>query len=134
MTYYINPIWFYLMDICDWFKGISIAILIISIIALIIEIVGWMNDYIDEFGEYIFGKDIKEIPQCVKFIKKLFISTIIIFIVSLILSIAIPTSKTITKMLVASVITVENVNEAKEDTKELVDYIFEKVSEIKEEN
>lgn len=134
MTYYINPIWFYLMDICDWFKGISIVILIISVVALIIETAGWMNDYMDEFGGYIFGKDIKEIPQCVKFIKKLFISTIIIFIVSLILSIAVPTSKTITKMLVASVITVENVNEAKEDTKELVDYIFEKVSEIKEEN
>lgn len=132
MTYYINPIWFYLMDICDWFKGISIIILCISVIALIFETVGWINDYVDEFGGYIFGKDIKEIPQCIKFIKKIFISTVIIFIISLILSIAIPTSKTITKMLVASVITVENVNEAKENTKELVDYIFEKVSEIKE--
>lgn len=119
MTYYINPIWFYLMDICDWFKGISVAILIISVIALIFETVGWADSFIDEF-------------KGIKSIKKIFISTVIIFIISLMLSIAIPTSKTITKMLVASVITVENVNEAKENTKELVDYIFEKVSEIKE--
>lgn len=134
MTYYINPIWFYLMDICDWFKGISIVILCISIVALIVEIVNWMGDYTDEWGDYIFKKDIKQIPQCMKFIKRLFISTIITIIISLTLSIAIPTSKTVTKMLIASVITVENVNEAKEDTKELIDYIFEKVSEVKEEN
>jgi hypothetical protein len=122
------------MDICDWFKGISIVILCISIVALIIEIVNWMNDYTDEWGNYIFKKDIKQIPQCMKFIKRLFISTIITFIISLTLSIAIPTSKTVTKMLIASVVTVENVNEAKKDTKELVDYIFEKISEVKEEN
>ena len=134
MTYYINPIWFYLMDICDWFKGISIIILCLSIVALIVEIYNWLNGYTDEWGDYIFKKDIKQIPQCMKFIKRLFISTVIIFIISLILSIAIPTSKTVTKMLIASVITVENVNEAKKDTKELVDYIFEKVSEVKEEN
>ena len=134
MTYYINPIWFYLMDVCNWFKGISIIILCISIIALIVEIVGWLNDYTDEFDGYVFGKNIKEIPQCVKFIKKIFISTVITLIISLTLSIAIPTSETITKMLIASVITVENVNEAKKDTKELVDYIFEKISEVKEEN
>ncbi len=134
MTYYINPIWFYLMDICDWFKGISMVILSISIVALIIEICNWINDYMDEFGYYIFEKNIKEIPQCLKIIKKLFISTVIIFIISLTLSIAVPTSKTVTKMLIASVVTVENVNEAKEDTKELIDYIFEKVSEVKEEN
>lgn len=134
MTYYINPIWFYLMDICDCLKVISIVILGISIVALIVEFVNWINDYTDEFGDYIFGKDIKQIPQCVKLIKKLFISTVIIFIISLLLSITVPTSKTITKMLIASVVTVENVNEAKEDTKELIDYIFEKVSEVKEEN
>ena len=134
MTYYINPIWFYLMDICDCLKVISIVILGISIVALIVEFVNWINDYTDEFGDYIFGKDIKQIPQCVKLIKKLFISTVIIFIIYLLLSITVPTSKTITKMLIASVVTVENVNEAKEDTKELIDYIFEKVSEVKEEN
>lgn len=135
MTYYIHPIWFYLMDVCSWIKGIAIFVLVVSIFAILIEIYVCSDEYGDEIEEYFFNrknKD-KELPQYLIAIKKVFIGTIITLLISLLLSVTVPTSKTITKMLVASVITVENVESAKEDTKELVDYICEKISEVKSE-
>ena len=135
MTYYIHPIWFYLMDVCSWVKGIAIFVLVLSAFATLIEIYVYSDEYGDEIEEYFFNKKnkYKELPQYLITIKKVFVGTIVTLLISLLLSATIPTSKTVTKMLVASVITVENVESAKENTKELVDYICEKISEVKNE-
>ena len=135
MTYYIHPIWFYLMDVCDWVKGIAIFVLVVSVFATLIEIYVYSDEYGDEIKKYFFkrkNKD-KEIPQHLIIVRKVFVGTIVTLLISLLLSVTIPTSKTVTKMLIASVITVENVESAKEDAKELVDYICEKISEVKDE-
>lgn len=135
MTYYIHPIWFYLMDVCNWVKGIAIFVLVFSVFATLIEFYIYSDEYGDEIEKYFFNKKNKdkELPQNLIVFKKIFVGTIVTLLISLLLSVTIPTSKTVTKMLVASVITVENVESAKEDTKELVDYICEKFSEVKSE-
>ena len=135
MTYYIHPIWFYLMDVCSWVKGIAIFVLVVSVFAIFIEIYVCTDEYGDEIEKYFFNKKNKdkELPQYLIAVKKVFVGTIVTLLISLLLSVTVPTSKTVTKMLIASVITVENVESAKENTKELVDYICEKISEVKDE-
>ena len=59
MTYYIHPIWFYLMDVCSQVKGIAIFVLVVSVFATLIEIYVYSDEYGDEIEEYFFNKKIK---------------------------------------------------------------------------
>ena len=123
MTYIINPIWFYLMDVCG---GLGVACGIIGACLLIIGgtaglLCGWLFFDPDVDGEDNFVK------KGLKIMKKCFI----IGGICILLACVIPTKDGVTKMMISSVVTYENVETVKGDAKELVDYITEKALEVK---
>lgn len=107
--YYINPIWFYLIGLCD-------NIFIISMVALLITGIGISVYAIDAMYEN------REVIIPKKFIA--------ILILSIILATFVPSSDTIKEMMIASVVTHENVDATIEDVKELIDYTIEKAGEL----
>ena len=115
--YYINPIWFYFIGLCD--DIIEIAT-VISVFCLIGIFVGYILK-LAGFEEEIENK----IP--VKLMA-------IIGIISLIVSLIVPSSTTVKEMMIASVVTHENVDTTIEDVKELIDYTIEKAGELNENN
>ena len=115
--YYINPIWFYFIGLCD--DIIEIAT-IISALCLIGVFVGYLLKLTG------FEEDTE---------KKIPINLIaIIGIISLAISLIVPSSTTVKEMMIASVVTHENVDATIEDVKELIDYTIEKAGELNENN
>jgi len=121
MTYYINPIWFYLIDVCG---GLKVLCLVVGIFALIVSLV-YLVYGMDELKDYEGYEE--EWEKCSKLSKKL----IIIFSFVVALGLFLPKESTCVKMMVSSVITKENVEVATEDVKELVDYVVDKINEVK---
>lgn len=118
IMYYINPIWFYFIGLCD--DIIEIAT-IISVFCLLGVFVGYVLR-LTGFEEEIEGK---KIPI------KLFA---IIGAISIAISLIVPNSTTVKEMMIASVVTHENVDATIEDVKELIDYTIEKAGELNENN
>lgn len=108
MNYYINPIWFYLMQVSDNLGFLCAACAILSI--------GFAGVI------YVGEEEIK--PICKKFV----LAGIILIIVAALC----PTEKTCLKMMVASQVTKENVANVKEEIYDIVDYIDEKLDDDKE--
>lgn len=124
MTYYINPIWFYLVDFCDklWsvlgiFASFTWILLFISVI---IYFISFLNDELE----------IKR-KETLIFVKFWVVSTIIAIVLT-IGAIICPTGEAVTRMLIASIITEENVDSVKGDVLELIDYTVDKINEVKE--
>ena len=103
----INPMWFYLGDIFDSLKFLGKTGSLISLLVVVIL--------------KIIEHDIKKSQT--KEIKTSFIM-MIIFIVIFVLS---PSKKATTEMIIASQITEENAEAAKE----VVDYVIEKINDMK---
>ena len=114
--YYINPIWFYFIGLCD--DIIEIAT-IISTLCMIGAFVGYLLRLAG------FEEETNKIP--VKLMA-------IIGIISLAVSLIVPSSTTVKEMMIASVVTHENVDATIEDVKELIDYTIEKAGELNENN
>lgn len=120
MTYYINPIFFYLMGVTNnikiagWIFGVgapAIALLIMFALS---------GDWDDEdFSNW--WKKTKRIA-------------IPMSIIGLTLALFAPSKDTVKEMMIASVVTEERVDKTVEDVKEFVDYVFEKVNESEEGN
>ena len=111
MTYYINPLWFYFISIAE---NLSFLMGVLALISF-----GFIFIYC------FFGLIDKDLSPMESLEGKR--SLIIIFIISTILAIFIPSKETCEEMLIASCVTHENVDYAENEVKELVDYIFEKV-------
>ena len=125
MTYYVHPIWFYLAKITD---NISMLSTIMAVVVGIITIVGFVFYLLwktTEFSED-YESDVANNKSC----KKLLIAGLIVTLISSFIAIVTPTSDTIYKMMISSVVTYENVDKVKDDTKEIVDYIIEKSTEV----
>ena len=104
MTYIINPWMFYFISLSDTLKW---ALGIFAIIAIIAS---------------FFIYDDKN----VKLAKRVFIAGC----VSIIIWLFIPSKDTCYKMLIASQVTTENIENAKETVKDVVDYIIEAAENI----
>lgn len=117
MTYYINPLWFYLLGVSE---GVKIASIILSVGLLFMCIFLGVICIDCQFDD-------KNIVKCFK-------AFLTAFAVTLMLSILVPSEQTCKEMMIASVVTHENVDTAKQDVKEIVDYVFEKVEENSEED
>ena len=118
MTYYINPIWFYLMSVST---GLKIFLCALGIISLVITAFAIMNWVIEE------GVDITNLEEYEKNTFKLFKKIIIASIMSLFIGILVPSKETCVEMMIASQVTHENVSATKEEIYEIVDYITDKV-------
>ena len=118
MTYVINPWWFYFLGMADGLNIISILMLILGTLLIIGGATIWAMATDDEDN---------------KLFKKVLIVGIIISVLGVAGSIFIPSQSTLEKMMIASFVTEERVEEVEGKTYELVDYIAEKVAEMKEE-
>ena len=115
--YYINPIWFYFIELCDNIKEMATIILVLCMIGFVVLYILKLAGFEEEMK------------------KKLPINLVaIIGIVSLTISLIVPTSTTVKEMMVASVVTHENVDATIEDVKELIDYTIEKAGELNDNN
>ena len=119
MTYYINPMWFYLMNVGDAFKNLlfmgGIATLLIAGILCAI----WFAD--DCVNPSDMDDDEK---KTFKLFKKFIVASII----AIVIGIFVPSKETCIEMMVASQVTHENVSATKEEIYAIVDYITDKVN------
>jgi uncharacterized membrane protein len=115
--YYINPIWFYFIGLCDDIIEITAIISALCIIGAFIGYLLKLAGFEEDTGN------------------KLPINLLaIIGIISLVIALIVPSSTTVKEMMIASVVTHENVDTTIEDVKELIDYTIEKAGELNENN
>ena len=115
MSYYINPIWFYLCNVCD---SIRITFLLIGGVSFFFSTVGSVVAYFDGF-EVDMSKELKTCKKvCV-------ISGIVLF-----LGLLTPSKQTCMEMMIASLVTHENVTEVKSEVYEIVDYVVDKLDSV----
>jgi hypothetical protein len=114
MHYIINPIWFYLFNLTDNLRMILFLFLLFGGAYSFITLISGALDGSFDHPLYRVGKKL-----------------VIPLIISIFLITFIPSKDTLTKMLVASYVTQENINTATETSKDIVDYITEKIIEMK---
>lgn len=113
MNYIINPNWFYWANVLTALNVVCFVFAIVSGIILAIIIIGSVIDLcFDEF-------------------KKLVVICTIIFAISVLGSIFIPTEETMLKIMIAKHATKENLGMTVEGIKSAVDYIMNAIKEIK---
>lgn len=121
MTYYINPMWFYLMSISTGLKAFLCALGGISLVFSIIIFILWLADGCGTLNH-------NELDDDEKSTFKLFKKIIIASIISLFIGILVPSKETCVEMIIASQVTHENVAVTKQEIYEIVDYITDKVN------
>lgn len=119
MTHYINPIWFYLMNVSN---DIKIFLCVSGIMSLICTVIALL----------LIDVEIMDSDNAKKKIFKVFKKIIIASIISLFIGTLIPSKETCIEMMIASQVTHENVTTTKEEIYEIVDYITDKVNTNKE--
>lgn len=116
----INPWIFYLIDVLSSLKGISLTVIVLTILGLIttglVTVIAKCDGFYDDDSA-------RFITLLIKSLKKLLIVLCISFGVYTV----IPSEETMYKMLVAQYVTYENVDKATETIKDGVDYIFKKL-------
>lgn len=120
MTYYINPIWFYLMNISTGTKTILYilggALLAICVFGFLL----WVAENL---------VDLTDLDDDEKKIVKVFRKILIAGIISLFIGILVPSKEACVEMMIASQVTHENVTATKEEIYEIIDYVTDKVKE-----
>ena len=117
MTYYINPIWFYLMNVgCTLHYILMFGFGIILILSILIFI-AWVTGNVDY---YDMDDDEKKVLNSFK-------KFVVVCIISIFIGILIPSKETCIEMMIASQVTHENVQTTKEEIYEIIDYVTEKV-------
>ena len=113
----INPIWFYLADIAVNLGGTLFAFAGMGVIIVVVT-----------FACSLMEVDISE--QLLKITKKIIPVCIILFIIAAL----IPAKETCYQMMVASLITKENIEYVGETGREIVDYIVDSIDTLLEES
>ena len=118
----INPWIFYLIDVLNGLKEVSVVVIFMTIIMLIcIGIaIAWFRS---EDSFYRREDNASTIKALIRVLKRLSIVVCVatsVFVVT-------PSEETMYKMMVAQYVTYENVDKATESIKEGVDYIFKKL-------
>ena len=116
----ISPWVIYLAGVGDTIRCIALGVAVIAVIASIMGIATEL-----EAKEIL---DDEEHEVAMKWIK----GGVIALIISLVLLIFIPSKETIYTMLIADNITMSTIENGKDDVKEMIDYIVDKVEEITE--
>lgn len=115
----INPLWFYLIDVLAFFGG---AARFISIALILIFVIG---------GILIFDS-FKRIEEWFK--SKTFRKVMTLSIIMLIIGVLIPAEETAYKMLIASLITPDNIEATGGAVQDIIDYIINSVDTLLESN
>ena len=135
MNYIINPGWFYWMQVINGLNvafeiiaGIAVfAAVVLAVLALINYFTGKdYRDCVDKFGKPTDSDWLSFLSM-----RKVTIIFVIIAMVSLIISIFIPSKETLISMMIAKYATKENLGMTVEGIKSAVDYILNAMKEIK---
>lgn len=121
MEPYIDPSFFYWASVLDSLKTV---LLVVGIFCLIAVGATFLCFALDAFNAENFAKNIR------KHIKPIVI-TACIGVLCILTALFIPSEAVLTKMMVARAITPDNVSKGIETVKEAVDYIVQKIAEIK---
>lgn len=113
MNYIINPSWFYWANVLTALNVVCLVIAIISGIILAIIMIG------------------STIDLCFDDFKKLVVICAIVFAISVLGAIFIPTEETMLKIMIAKYATKENISITVDGIKSAVDYIVNAMKEIK---
>lgn len=111
----INPWFFYLVNLLDRALVLAIMVLIMSVIATVFTFFVLSDGCFDKEEAKMFKKWNK--------------ISIIALLISTFMLIAIPSKETVYEMVVASYITENNIEAAKDNAKDLIDYIIDKCDE-----
>ena len=123
MTYIINPIIFYVMDMAAEIKGLFTVIgAVTGFIALTIAVYSFLTD-----GELYSSET--EYDKTKKRLKKLIKRFLTICIIFVSIQAILPSEETSAKMIVSSVVTEENIDTATSKLKDTIDYVIEKMKE-----
>ena len=119
MTYYINPIWFYLIHLLT---GFQVLLLItggvVAVLTTIITLVWLVENEVDI-------ADMKDNEKKnIRISKKIIVTGIILLFIGSLL----PPKETCIEMMIASQVTRENVSTTKEEIYKIIDYITDKVN------
>lgn len=135
MNYIVNPSWFYWLQVIN---SLNIAFEIIASIAgIVVAVVATLSlvNYFagKEFRYYVDENGKPTDSDWLSFLsmRKITIIFTIIAIVSLIISILIPSKETLISMMIAKYATKENLGMTVEGIKSAVDYIMNAIKEIK---
>ena len=112
----INPWFFYLVNLLD-------RALVVAIIVLIMSVIGTVFTFFVLTDESCFDE------EDTKIMKKWNKVSVIALLISTFMLIAIPSKETVYEMVVASYITENNIEAAKDSAKDLIDYIVDKCDE-----
>ena len=111
----INPLWFYLIDVLAFFGGtarfIGIALIAMTVLGAI-----FILDRLSEIETWFKSKTFKKI--------------MILATIMLIIGMLIPAEETAYKMLIASLVTPDNIAATGGAVQDIVDYIINSVNEL----
>ena len=129
MTHVINPMLFYWCSVSDTAKVLAIiAAIMLIIVCLVFLFVGAFH--IGEAFNYGGGEDSNSYKVGVKFLNWAQ-KCIVPLVILLMLSIFIPSEKTLYKMMVANVATYENIDLTAETIENAFDHVIEKLIELR---
>lgn len=129
----ISPWLIWLLDILGEINVTFAVTLIIFIIAFIIVFIIFLIDKAQYGGvDNDYDKDWarEQLTSSTKRLK----FTIICCVISAIVSIFVPSKQACIEMIATNYITEDNINAVSENTKEAIDYIFDKIEELTNEN
>ena len=122
MTPVISPWVFYLMPICDSIRFFGMIIGVLSLIGFLLVFIGDCVSEADGFDDEDFGRVMKRLEKILSRIA----------IIALVLSILVPSEKTLTKMLIAQNVTYERVETATDTVQSVYEDIMGLFEEVKE--
>lgn len=115
MTYYINPIWFYLMNVSDW---MHLLFLILGFFTIFFGVVAMLCYFcVDNGKEYIH----------------MWLILIAAGVVATFIGAVIPSKSTCIEMMIASQVTHENASGTREEIYQIIDYVADKMNGESEE-
>lgn len=126
----ISPVFFYFLQLMDRLEVVEIVALVLSIVAVVTLFIVALcvcdcNYNYSSFEEFL--KDHQVYPKWIK-------RSSIIVIISTLMLVFIPSTKTIISMAVAKNVTPQTLEVAKDTVKSGVDYVFEKIDTMKNKN
>ncbi len=119
MTYYISPIWFYLMNVGN---TLQILLLVVSIVLTVVTIIVTSVWFVDS------NVDIANMSDNEKMIIRTAKKIIVTGSIAMFIGLLIPSKETCIEMMIASQVTHENVSTTKEEIYKIIDYITDKVN------
>lgn len=125
MDYIINPWWFYLIGILSTVSFLSVLYFLLSLAAFILTAI-WLGSEVDDREE---KRNKNGNDDNYKWWQKAFKISTITLVSSIMLLVLVPSEKTMDKMLIASVVTKQNVEAGADFTQDQISKLVDKISD-----